>query len=87
MCFGDGVCDIQLDSSRIVLNECSGISCGLSIKAGPELPIYFLRFAEFWTGSLVWTPLFQYVEPGVHLANCSNHLQTTRTTYGVQPSL
>ena len=67
MCFGDGVCDIQLDSSRIVLNECSGISSGLSIKVGPELPVFFLRFAEFgrvrWFGHPV-----QYVEPGVHLA-------------------
>ena len=86
MCFGDGVCDIQLDSSRIVLNECSGISSGLSIKVGPELPVFFLRFAEFgrvrWFGHPV-----QYVEPGVHLAKLLQPLQTTWTTYGVRPGL
>ena len=75
-----------LDSSRVTPAGCSGMSSGLSIKAGPEFPVS-LRFAEFGTDSLVWTPLFQYVEPGVHLSDCSNHLQTTRITYGVRPSL
>ena len=32
------------------------------------------------------TPVSIYVEPGVHLADWSKHLQATRTTYGVRPS-
>ena len=52
MSFGASVCDIQLDSSRVVLNECSGISCGLSIKAGPELPISFWGLLNF--GRVRW---------------------------------
>ena len=74
-----------LDSSRVIPAGCSGMSSDLSIKAGPEFPIS-LRF-EFGADSLIWTPPFQYVEPGVHLANCANYPQTTKTTYGVQPSL
>ena len=63
MSFGAGVCDVWLDSSRVVPAGCSGMSSGLSIKAGREF-LVSLRFAEFGTDSLVWTPLFQYVEPG-----------------------
>ena len=55
MCFGDGVCDIQLDSSRIVLNECSGISSGLSI-GWTWAPCILFEVCWIWTGSLVWTP-------------------------------
>ena len=74
-----------LDSSRVIPAGCSGMSSGLSIKAGPEFPIS-LRF-EFGADSLIWTPPFQYVEPGVHLANYANYHQTNKTISGVQPSL
>ena len=63
MSFGAGVCEVRLDGSRVIPAGCSGMSSGLSIKAGPEFPVS-LKFAEFGTDSLVGHPCFNMLTGG-----------------------